>query len=126
MKLLWLNLLSCHGNVHSFLNYPHIEKFLQDFTFIYHPTLETPYTLQDVVSKDLSCDVLLIDGTLEDGHTKADVDIKSIIEKYGIKAKKIVTVGTCAAFGGIFLNNENLQLSAMGKPCKTKVISQSL
>jgi hydrogenase small subunit len=106
MKLLWLNLLSCNGNVHSFLNYPNIEKFLEDFTFIYHPTLDTPYSLQDIVSQDIHCDILLIDGTLEDGYTKADVDIKTIIERYGKTAKKIITVGTCASFGGIFLNNE--------------------
>ncbi len=106
MKLIWLNLLSCNGNVHSFLNYPYIEKFLQDFTFIYHPTLESVYSLQELVTQNLECDVFLIDGTLEDGHKKADVDIKHIIEKYGTKAKKIITVGTCASYGGIFLNNE--------------------
>lgn len=107
MKLLWLSSLSCYGNVHSLMNYPHIEKFLNDFEFIYHPSFEGNYSLNDVISKDLDCDILIIDGTLQDDLLKADVPIKDVIFKYGKKAKKIVAVGTCASFGGIFLNDED-------------------
>lgn len=106
MKLLWLSALSCYGNVHSFLNYEYIEQFLKDFEFIYHPSIESKYTLKDIVTQDIECDVLLIEGTLEDDLLKADVKISDIIFNYGKKAKKIITVGTCASFGGIFLNND--------------------
>lgn len=105
MKILWLSSLSCNGNVHSLLNYPYLEKFLKDFEFIYHPTFETKYTLKDIVSKDIDCDILIVEGTLEDDLLKADVDIKDLIFRYGKKAKKIVAVGTCASFGGIFLDD---------------------
>jgi len=103
MKLLWLSALTCHGNVHSFFNYPQIEKFLDDFSFIYHPSLQTPYTLEDIFTHDIACDILLIDGTLEDGLEKFGVEINHVIERYAKKVKKIITVGTCASFGGIFL-----------------------
>jgi len=105
MKLLWLSALSCYGNVHSFLNYEHLEQFLKDFEFIYHPSIDSKYDLKDIVSKNIACDILLIEGTLEDDLLKADKKIADIIFKYGKKAKKVITVGTCASFGGIFLNN---------------------
>jgi len=106
MKLLWLSALSCYGNVHSFLNYEHLDQFLKDFEFIYHPSIDSKYTLKDIVSKTIKCDVLLIEGTLEDDLLKADKKIANIILKYGKKAKKVITVGTCASFGGIFLNDD--------------------
>ena len=106
MKVLWLSSLSCNGNVHSLMNYPHLERFLKDFEFIYHPTFEGEYTLRDIACNDISCDILIIDGTLADGFLKADVDIKELIMRYGSKAKKVVAVGTCASFGGIFLNDD--------------------
>ena len=107
MKLLWLSSLSCYGNVHSFFNYKYINKFLEDFEFIYHPSIESQYTIADVASNDLECDILLIDGTLEKGLFKGDYLIHDIIVHYAQKVKKIITVGTCASFGGIFLNNDS-------------------
>ncbi len=106
MKILWLNALSCNGNVHSFLNHPQIEQFLKDFEFIYHPTIEGKYNLRQIAKENIACDILLIDGTLEDNLKKYDIDVATIIKKYGKKVKKIITVGTCASFGGIFLNDE--------------------
>ena len=105
-KLLWLSSLSCYGNVHSFYNYKHFDKFMEDFEFIYHPSIETNYNLHDIATKEIECDVLLLEGTLEDDLKKGDFSISELIIKYGQKAKKIVTVGTCAAFGGIFLNEK--------------------
>jgi len=106
MKLLWLSALSCNGNVHSFFNYEKIDSFLKSFTFIYHPAIESDYTLQDIVKKDIPCDILLLEGTLQEGLQKAGVDIEDLIFRYGNKVKKIITVGTCASFGGIFLDSE--------------------
>jgi hydrogenase small subunit len=106
MKLLWLSALSCNGNVHSFLNYEHLQKFLKDFEFIYHPAIESQYTLKDIASKDIDCDILLLEGTLEDDLKKGDTPLQDIIQKYGTRSKKIITVGTCASFGGIFINDD--------------------
>ncbi len=104
MKLLWLSAHTCNGNVHSFFNYPKIEQFLEDFEFIYHPSIEGKYTLFDIFTKDIPCDILLIDGTLEKGLKKFDIELNDIVRKYASKVKKIVTVGTCATFGGVFLD----------------------
>ncbi|MBD3842637.1 MAG: hydrogenase [Campylobacterales bacterium] len=104
--MLWLSSLSCYGNVHSFFNYKYIDKFLEDFEFVYHPSIESPYSLDDIATLDLPCDILLLEGTLEDDLKKGNALIKDLIVKYATKAKKILTVGTCASFGGVFLNNQ--------------------
>jgi hydrogenase small subunit len=101
-KILWLTSIACHGNAHSFLNYDELEIFLDNFEFIYHPIIESPYTLEDIIYKDLDCDILLIEGAVSPEYKKAGEPIINIINKYATKAKKIVTVGTCATFGGIF------------------------
>ncbi len=106
MKLIWISSLACYGNVHSFFNYKYIDRFLNDFEFIYHPSIESKYTIADLAHLNLPCDILLLEGTLEDDLKKAEIDITYLIEKYGSKAKKILTVGTCASFGGIFLNKQ--------------------
>ncbi|MDD2448721.1 MAG: hydrogenase [Sulfurimonas sp.] len=102
MKILWLSAISCNGNTHSFLNYPYMEQFLDDFEFIYHPVIDSKYLLQDIVSKQIACDILLIEGAISKEYKRADVSIVEIIEKYSKIVQKIVTVGTCATFGGIF------------------------
>jgi len=102
VKLLWLSAITCNGNAHSFMNYPFIEQFLNDFEFIYHPILDSSYTLEDIASKDIECDILLIEGTISKEFKRADVSVVKIIQKYAKEVTKIVTVGTCATFGGIF------------------------
>lgn len=109
MKLLWLSALTCHGNVHSFLNYKHLKKFLEDFEFIYHPVIQSEYSLEDIYTKDIytkdiSCDILMIDGTLQNKLDKFGVEFYDVLRSYAKKAKKILTIGTCATFGGVFLD----------------------
>ena len=101
-KLLWLTSISCNGNAHSFLNYPKLKSFLNKFEFVYHPIIDSSYTLDDVITGDLECDILLIEGAISPEFKKGDKPIVNIINHYAKKAKKIVTVGTCATFGGIF------------------------
>ena len=101
-KILWLSAITCNGNAHSFLNYPQLELFLKDFEFIYHPIIDSNFTLDEIINKDLDCDILLIDGAISLEYKKANEPIINIINQYAQKVKKIVTVGTCATFGGIF------------------------
>jgi hydrogenase small subunit len=107
VKLLWLTALSCNGNAHSFLNYPYLDQFLKDFEFVYHPIIDSAYTLEDIALKSVDCDILLIEGVLNDFLKKADTPIVDIIKKYSKKAQKIVAVGTCASFGGIFFQGSD-------------------
>lgn len=102
VRVLWLSAISCHGNAHSFFNYEGLEQFLNHFEFIYHPSIDSKYTLEDIVSNDIKCDILLIEGSISKKLEKAGMPLFKIINKYAKIAKKIVTVGTCASFGGIF------------------------
>ncbi len=102
MKILWLSSISCNGNAHSFLNYPQIEQFMEDFEFVYHPIIESTYSLVDLINRDLECDILILEGAISPDFIKVDTSIISLIKRYGSVAKKIVTVGSCASFGGIF------------------------
>jgi hydrogenase small subunit len=104
-KLLWLTSISCNGNAHSFLNYPYFEQFLKDFEFIYHPILTSTNSFEDVINDELECDVLILEGAISLEYKKFDEPVINLIDKYATKAKKIVTVGTCATFGGIFKNS---------------------
>ena len=101
-KVLWLSGIACNGNTHAFLNYPYLKSFLDDFEFIYHPIIESNYCLEQIVSKNISCDVLLIEGSISNKFKRADVKLVDIIKRYSKIVKKVVTVGTCATFGGIF------------------------
>jgi len=104
-KVLWLSGISCNGNAHSFLNYPQIEHFLNHFEFIYHPVIDSPFSLKEIVQGTIPCDILLIEGAISAQCLKADVPLTDIITHYATIVQKIITVGTCATFGGIFKEN---------------------
>jgi hydrogenase small subunit len=113
LKILWLSAISCNGNAHSFLNYPNLGQFLEHFEFVYHPIIDSPYTLEDVIKKDLECDILLLEGAISPEFKKADEPVINLLDKYAHKAKKIVTVGTCATFGGIFAQNSDSYITGL-------------
>ena len=102
LKILWLTGIACNGNAHSFLNYPNLSQFMDNFEFIYHPIIDSLFTLDDIISKELECDILILEGAISLEYKKADEPIINIINKYASRVTKIVTVGTCATFGGIF------------------------
>ncbi|WP_415398092.1 hydrogenase [Sulfurimonas sp. CS5] len=83
-----------------------MEQFLNDFEFIYHPVIDSNYSLKEIVSETIECDILLIEGSISDEIKRADVRVVDIIKKYAKIVKKIITVGTCATFGGIFRESD--------------------
>lgn len=101
-KLLWLNGSGCHGNAHSFLNYENLPAFFQTFEFTYHPIIESAYCLRDLCQDDIDCDILILEGSVDTHLQKEGCDLDFLIQKYGTKARYIVTAGTCAGFGGLF------------------------
>jgi Ni,Fe-hydrogenase I small subunit len=101
-KILWLSGISCNGNANSFLHYENLEYFLQHFLFTYHPILDSTHTLVDVANQLTPCDILIIEGSISNDFQRGDKSLSETILKYGKISKKIVTVGTCACFGGIF------------------------
>jgi len=105
VKLLWLSALGCNGSAHSLLNHPYLENFHQRFEWLYHSLLPSTYTLAEIARcpENIRCDVLLIEGTLEEGLQKGGASFADMVEHYGARAEVIVTVGTCSTFGGIFM-----------------------
>ncbi len=101
-KLFWLQGIACNGNTHALLNYPDFDRFLKDFTFIHHPLIDSEYSLEEAVSRYIPCDILLIEGSVADNFERAGVPVTEVIRRYAPHVEKIVTVGTCATFGGIF------------------------
>jgi hydrogenase small subunit len=90
-----------------------MEQFLNDFEFIYHPIIDSDYTLEEIVSSEIACDILLIEGAIAEDFQRADTSIVKIIQTYSKIARKIVTVGTCATFGGIFRESNYKNVSGL-------------
>ncbi len=110
-KLLWLQSLSCNGNAHSFFNHPELFSILSHFELIHHPLIDTSFGLEDVLHQRVACDILIIEGSFQEGLSKVGVEIAQVIEYYATMAKHIITVGTCATFGGIFKEANTTEIS---------------
>ena len=111
-KLLWLQSITCNGNTHSFLNHPDLFSILSHFEIVHHPTLEGAYTMEDVISGSVPCDILILEGSfIEEGLKKGGVEVSALIHLYAGKAKHIISAGTCATFGGIFKQNNPDEIS---------------
>ncbi len=102
-KLLWLQSITCNGNAHSFFNHPDFFTILSSFELIHHPFIDTDHSFQDVLQGAVPCDILVLEGSFtESGFTKGGIEVSHLMKTYANKAKHIVSVGTCATFGGIF------------------------
>ncbi len=102
-KLLWLQSITCNGNAHSFFNHPHFFSILSSFELIHHPFIDTDHSFEEVLHESVPCDILVLEGSfIEKGFTKDGIEVSHLIKTYADKAKHIVSVGTCATFGGMF------------------------
>ena len=94
-KIIWIDAVCCNGCSHSFLNYPDISSFFENFKLLYHPILPTEnFKIQ-------KCDILIIEGALNKGK-RLGYDIEKLIEELILHSKIIIALGTCAVYGGIF------------------------
>jgi len=110
--LLWLQAITCNGNTHSFLNHPDLFSILSHFEIVHHPSLESSYTMEDVINGEVPCDVLILEGSfIDEGFLKGGVEVSSLIHTYATKAKHIISAGTCATFGGIFKQKDPENIS---------------
>ena len=108
-KIIWIQGVSCNGNAHSFFNHPELFEILSNFELLYHPLIETSYSLVDVVKCELECDILIIEGSYKAGLHKYGMDISKAILHYASKASRVIATGTCASYGGMFaLSDEEL------------------
>jgi hydrogenase small subunit len=105
-KILWLSALSCNGNSHSFLNSLEFEALEQRVEWLYHPILESTFTLLEILSLiDFDVDILIIEGSLDRELKREGVSFDEVIYFYAKSAKKVLTVGSCASFGGVFMGD---------------------
>jgi hydrogenase small subunit len=102
VRLLWLSALTCNGNAHSLLNYPHFQTWQKDFEWLYHPLLPSRYSFAEIEEGIEGCDVLIVEGTIAKDLVKHRKRLDALLKHYARQANYIVTVGTCATFGGIF------------------------
>ena len=95
-KVIWIDGVGCNGCSHSFFNYPFFNEIIEKFNFLYHPLLDTPSF------KITKCDVLIIEGALRDNFQRLGIELKELIKELFFKSKKVIALGSCAVYGGIF------------------------
>jgi hydrogenase small subunit len=100
--LLWFQGVTCNGNTHSFLNLPNLEQLLDRFEILYHPSLASTLSYEEVTNCSHDCDVFIFEGTYDPHMKRNDVLVEDIVGHYAKNAHCIIGAGTCASFGGIF------------------------
>lgn len=103
--IVWYQAVTCNGNTHSLLsaNSSKLELFLNSFDLIYHPSLTIDTTL-DYILKLKNIDFLLVEGAITSDEKYYSINqssTKNILEKLSQKAKYIISVGSCASYGGV-------------------------
>lgn len=103
--IVWYQAVTCNGNTHSLLsaNSSRLELFLNSFDLIYHPSLTVDTTLDDII-KLKNIDFLLVEGAITSNEKYYSINqssTKNILEKLSQKAKYIISVGSCASYGGV-------------------------
>jgi hydrogenase small subunit len=112
VKVLWLQGLACDGCTISFLNADEpgpLEILTQIISLVYHPTLSAAQgeMAMETVRKATSEGeyVFVFEGSVPSGMPKAcivgGVPLAELLPPVLEKAKTVMTVGTCASFGGV-------------------------
>ena len=99
-KVVWLQGVTCNGNSHSFVNLSGLDTLLQRYEWLYHPILPSSLSLMQLW--DAKCDILVIEGGAKKGWQKGDKEFMELFLHLAQKAKKVVAVGSCAVYGGVF------------------------
>jgi len=118
-KIIWIDGVGCNGCSHSFLNLPYIERLLNKIDLVYHPILDS---LEFKIEKS---DILIVEGALRENFPKFETNLIKIIEELFILADKVIAVGSCASFGGMFGEGLIFNKEKIGRfyACKSKVIN---
>ncbi|NPA04001.1 MAG: hydrogenase [Epsilonproteobacteria bacterium] len=104
-KLIWLQGVTCNGNSHSFLNLEGLENFLKKFELLYHPLLPSKLSLPQLYNTQ--CDILVIEGGVKKGLKRGGVEFVKLFLSLAKRAKRVVAVGSCAVYGGVFKEGDN-------------------
>ena len=115
-KIVWLQGVTCNGNTHSLLssNSSRFEQFLNSFDLVYHPSLTTNKSLEDILKSKDNIDYLLVEGAITNNEYYFSISnrsIKKVLNLLVQKSKYVIAVGSCASYGGIhkkFEENKDL------------------
>ncbi len=103
-KILWLQGVTCNGNSHSFFNLPNFKTLYDQFEWLYHPILPSKLSLDELF--DAKPEILVLEGGLKNGWTKGQNELVSLFLELALRAKRVVAVGSCAVYGGVFREYE--------------------
>ena len=118
-KVIWIDGVSCYGCSHSFYNYPQIKELLDKIELIYHPLLPTDeFKIQ-------KSDILIIEGAIKNNFVRLEYNLIELISKLIKLSKRVILIGTCSVYGGIFGEGVLFNKENKGKfyKCKNKMIS---
>ncbi len=118
INLLWLKGGACGGNTMSFLSadQPNIIELVQDFglRIIYHPTIgleigeQVKEILNNCLKGRIDLDLFVFEGSVVQGpdgsgtmNIFADRPMKEWVQLLAPKARYVMAIGDCAAWGGI-------------------------
>lgn len=102
LKIIWLQGITCNGNTHSFLNDTSLGTLLNSVEFIHHPLLPCSMSLRQLVKKLPKSDILIFEGAYSADFERAGMAMGELLNALASKTKYIVSLGSCASFGGIF------------------------
>lgn len=102
LKIIWLQGITCNGNTHSFLNDTSLGTLLNSVEFIHHPLLPCSMSLRQLVKKLPKSDILIFEGAYSADFERAGMAMGELLNVLASKTKYIVSLGSCASFGGIF------------------------
>jgi len=118
-KVIWIDAVGCNGCSHSFFNHPDFKEIIQNLEILYHPLLDSPEF------KVTECDILIIEGALKPNFSRLGHELNNLITSLFVKAKRVIALGTCAVYGGMFGEGVVFNKEKKGKfyNCKDKVIN---
>ena len=101
-SIIWFQGVTCNGNTHSFLNLENLDKLLNKFEILSHPSLPSTKDFNTITGCSLDCDIFIFEGTYDPLMKRNDILISKIVEHYAKNAKYVIALGSCASFGGMF------------------------
>jgi len=119
LKVLWIDANTCYGCSHSFLNYREFSSLFKKVDFLYQPVF---YSDDFKIQKS---DLLIVEGALKSNFPRLGFALNELVSKLFFKAKKVLALGTCAVYGGIYGEGVVFNKDQKGRffKCKDKVIN---
>ena len=116
-SVVWFCAITCNGNTHSLLsaNSNRFELFLNNFEFIYHPSITVDKSLEDILAQEEKIDFLLVEGAIssnKDFFTISNDSTFNLLNQLASKSNFIIAVGSCASYGGLhskFIQNNDIR-----------------